>query len=366
MATARKLPSGNWNCQVYSHTEQITNPDGTTKEKRVYKSFTCDIPGPKGKRECERMAAEWAAEKERHQKCNLTFGDALDRFLSSRKSVLSPSTMRGYLCDAKHLAPLRGIRLDRLTQDHIQQLVGDLSLNHSPKTVSNIHGLISAVLRLYRPDFQIQTKLPAKERPNLTIPTDADIAALLDYVRGHSPEMELPILLAAFGPMRRGEICALEKSDISENVVHVCRAIVETPENTLQIKTPKTYAGDRYISFPDFVRTKWESVETNRLVQLTPSAISNRFFHIVKNAGVPHFRFHDLRHYSASIQHALGVPDAYIMARGGWENDSTLKSIYRHAMSDQTMRMNQVINSHFAEIAGNAAGAMQDEMQDEI
>lgn len=351
MATAKKLPSGAWRCQVYSHTEQIPQPDGTVKLKKIRKSFTCDIPGPKGKRECERMAAEWAAQKERHQTdCTLTFGEALDRFLADRKSVLSPSTMRGYLCDAKHLTPLRSIRLDRMTQEPIQQLVGTLAPNHSPKTVRNVHGLISAVLRLYRPDFILQTKLPAKERPNLTIPSDADIAALLDYVRDHAPDMELPILLAAFGPMRRGEICALEKTDISGNVVHVCRAIVETPENTLQTKTPKTYAGDRYISYPDFVKTKWESVETNRLVPLTPSAISNRFAHIVKNAGVPHFRFHDLRHYSASIQHALGVPDAYIMARGGWENDSTLKAIYRHAMSDQALRMNQVVNEHFEEL----------------
>ncbi|MCB7523198.1 tyrosine-type recombinase/integrase [[Clostridium] hylemonae] len=54
-----------------------------------------------------------------------------------------------------------------------------------------------------------------------------------------------------------------------------------------------------------------------------------------KQAGLNHFRFHDLRHYSASIQHALGIPDAYIMERGGWETDGTLKSIYRHTLKDK-------------------------------
>ena len=34
MATAKKLPSGSWRCQVLSHTEEYTKPDGTIgKEK---------------------------------------------------------------------------------------------------------------------------------------------------------------------------------------------------------------------------------------------------------------------------------------------------------------------------------------------
>lgn len=47
MPTAKKLPSGSWRCLVYSHTEEITNPDGSIKKKRIYESFTSNIPGPK-------------------------------------------------------------------------------------------------------------------------------------------------------------------------------------------------------------------------------------------------------------------------------------------------------------------------------
>ena len=57
---ARKLPSGSWRCRVYSHTEDVLQPDGSTKQKKVYKSFTCDDTTLKGKRKCEKMAAEWA------------------------------------------------------------------------------------------------------------------------------------------------------------------------------------------------------------------------------------------------------------------------------------------------------------------
>ena len=64
MPTAKKLPSGSWRCQVYSHTEDILQPDGTIKQKRVYRSFTSDVPGSKGKRLAEQMAADFAAGKE--------------------------------------------------------------------------------------------------------------------------------------------------------------------------------------------------------------------------------------------------------------------------------------------------------------
>lgn len=44
MATAQKLPSGSWRCQVFDHYETITTPDRSTKKKRIYKSFTSSDP----------------------------------------------------------------------------------------------------------------------------------------------------------------------------------------------------------------------------------------------------------------------------------------------------------------------------------
>ena len=46
MPTAKKLPSGSWRCQVYSHTEESIQPDGTVKKKRIYESFTNTDPSP--------------------------------------------------------------------------------------------------------------------------------------------------------------------------------------------------------------------------------------------------------------------------------------------------------------------------------
>lgn len=195
--------------------------------------------------------------------------------------------------------------------------------------------------------MRLNTVLPKKVRPELYIPTDSEIKRLMSYVSG--TELELPILLAAFGPMRRGEICALTTDNISGNRVHVCKNMVLNTEHEWIIKQPKSYAGDRYIDYPDFVAEKWKGLSGN-ITALNPNCITSRFSTVLRHAGLQHFRFHDLRHYSASIQHTLGIPDAYIMQRGGWVSDGTLKAVYRHALNDKEKEMSEIANEHFQEL----------------
>lgn len=349
MATAKKLPSGSWRVQVYSHTEEQLQGDGHIKKKRIYKSFTCDDPSPKGKRQAEKEAAAWAVEKENHTSVsNKTLGEAMDEYIALRSAILSPATIREYKRSRqKDLQNLMNKKLSTITQDMIQKEINHEALSHSPKSVKNMHGLLSAVISTYRPDFSLHTKLPERVRPKLYVPSDDDITLLMETVKGTS--LEIPVLLAAFGPMRRGEICALDSDHVSGNIVHVEYSMVLDNNNNWIIKRPKSYAGDRYISYPDFVINEISSKQ-GRIVELLPFQISNHFADILNKAGIPHFRFHDLRHYSASIQHALGIPDVYIMQRGGWGNDAVLKNVYRHAMEAQTEEMNKKANAYFTEL----------------
>lgn len=346
MATAKKLPSGSWRCLVYSHTETVKGKDGIEKQKRIYESFTSDDPSAAGKREAEYAAAKYALnKKEKSKVSHKTYGECLNDYIENRTAVLSPSTIREYKrsrrCDLQDLADMR---ICDLTQAIIQKSINRESQTHSPKSVRNMHGLLSAVLKEYRPNFALNTTLPQKVRPKIHVPTDAEIQALMTYIE--DTEMEIPILLAAFGPMRRGEICALDSMHINKNIVHVAYAIVLNDKNEWVRKSTKTYDGDRLIEFPDFVIKKLEH-KSGQIVNLLPSQISDRFSDVLKRAGIPHFRFHDLRHYNASVSHALGIPDQYIMKRGGWASDAVLKNVYRHTMSDRTEQMNQIANDHF-------------------
>jgi len=133
-----------------------------------------------------------------------------------------------------------GLDVTNITQDIVQKAINKESLTHAPKTVRNMHGLLTAVLNVYRPGFILNTSLPQKIPPKLYIPTDDDIKILLKHV--NDEDMMTAILLAAYGSMRRSEICALESTDIFEQIIHVQRALVMDENKKMGSKTYEVYS----------------------------------------------------------------------------------------------------------------------------
>lgn len=345
---ARKLPSGSWNCRVTDHYE--IDKDG--KKKRVYRSFTVDDPSKKGKIACEKMALEWMANKtyERERRgsdANMLVREAVERYIDIKRNVLSPSTIRGYKKSTVRMDPIADVCLNKLTTPMVQKWVNDMSAEISPKSVSNIYGLLAAVCGTFAPETTLRVKLPQKKIYHGYVPTDADIKALIEYVKVNDPDLVIPIYLAAFGTLRRSEICGLLAGDVDRHAgtVHVHRAMVERSYRDTVLKdTPKTSASDRVVQLPDKIIALLPT--DGPITPLSPSVLSNRFARAVARCGLPHFRFHDLRHYAASIMHAIGIPDVYIMAKGGWSSDATLKRIYRGTMDDWTDHYNSLTLDH--------------------
>lgn len=84
MATAKKLPSGNWRILAFSGYKII---DG--KKRRTYESFT-----GKTKKDVNLQFALWQNSK--HRDANMSVGEAIDGYISLKENVLSPSTVRGF------------------------------------------------------------------------------------------------------------------------------------------------------------------------------------------------------------------------------------------------------------------------------
>lgn len=336
MATAKKLPSGAYRCLIFDHME-----DG----KRKYKSFTAPT-----KKEAELKATQYVMDKEekqKNQKNKNIFREELEKYIITKEAVLSPSTIRGYRNIQKMLNEnykrFCDMKISDIEQDDVQNVISDLSKTKSPKTVRNYHGLISSVIGS---NLALNTTMPQKVQPELYIPSDNEIRALVNAVK--NTELEIPVLLGAFCMMRRGEICGLSMKDIKGTTIHVHHSLVLGTDKEWHLKAPKTKTSDRYIEAPEFVVDRIK--EIGHITNLNPHSITIMFQRVLDRNNINHFRFHDLRHYSASIRHALGIPDAYIMADGGWSSDKVLKSVYRHAMSDRRKEMSDKINSHFGEI----------------
>ena len=216
-----QLPSGQFRVQVYDYTDD----DG----KKHYKSFTAA-----SKKLAQLAAAEWKANKDKPAPVvnDLSINDAAKRYLEVKKGVLSPSTLRGY--EGYLSGKFGALRLPELDNTAIQIWISDLAAKVSPKTVRNAYGLLSVTLEMFAADFRVRVTLPAKKKAELYCPSDDDVRKLLNHIKG--TELEIAVLLAAFGPLRRGEICALTDNDVHGNTIDVSRSMVKGADHESQMK----------------------------------------------------------------------------------------------------------------------------------
>ena len=329
-----------WTCRV-----RYIGADGEEHRARI----TADK-----KADCVKEAVEFLNEREKERQRKLqhpdsfTFKEAAERYIKGREAICSPSSIREYKrALGMYYEPILGLDLYEITREDVQLLANSWATFLSPKTVRDRHGFISAVMRAYRPDFILNTALPQKVKKSLYTPTDQDVKHLIESVR--DTRLEAPVLLSALASLRRSEICALKESDIGKGYITVTKAVVLDPDGNWVQKGTKSEAGTRTTYLPEQVTDRLKKLCVNgKVTQMTPNQISSAFSHAVKAAGLPHFRFHALRSYYASILHSLGVPDKYIMEWGGWHDEKTLHNHYQKAMQDKIPDMAQIGINHFS------------------
>lgn len=332
MSKAKKLPSGTWRAMAYLGKDA----DG----KKKYKSVTAST-----KKEAEYMAAMIALYR-KDVKTNITVIDALTAFLESRRNVISPSTEREYSAMIRRAyTSIERIKINRLSNPMIQKWINESAKTKSAKTIKNEFALLASALRIGDKIITLdQFRLPQQIKKEMYIPTEDDIKLILSLADG---DYKVAVLLAAFGTMRRSEICALTPADLQGTIATVNKAMVKNEKREWVIKTTKTLGSTRKVLLPQFVADEFRK---NGQLQKTPDAITRMHERMIKNAGIPAFRFHDYRHFSASILHALGMPDKYIMERGGWSSNRTLQNIYQHTIDSVTQAENDRVNDYFSNI----------------
>lgn len=321
MANAKMLPSGSWRVRIFSHCEG---------KKRVYKSFT-----GKTKRDAERMAAEWSL-KRTGADSRQSVSESVEIYISSRNGLVSPSTLRAYRSYLKHhIDDIGEMPKDDIDLPRVQAWISSMSKELKPKTVKEIVSLVQSAIGR---KLMVTTPLPSQMEQHT--PTDDEVKDILDRA---SEPMKVAILLASFCSLRRGEICALTDKDFRNGTVRVSKTMVRDVTGDWIIKAPKTPGSIRTVPVPEEIM---KMIGKGKVVPWTPDMLTKKFLKLTDNQ----FRFHDLRHYYASTAHYLGVPDAYIMANGGWKTDSVMKRVYREALEDKKKEENEKILRHFQRV----------------
>ena len=328
---AKKLPSGMYRARLFLGEGE----DG----KKHYKSFTA-----KTKREAEKMALNYEESMQQSEK--MTFSKAFDDYIESKSNVLSPSTLRGYKQMENYYDSIKDKDISEIDQTDVTRLINNFAGNHSPKTVRNCYSLLCAVIRAKIPDASFNVTMPQKEVLQYYIPKDSELKELLSYTREHNYDLYIAILLASTGTMRRSEVCGLSADDIKGCVVHVHNVMVLNEHREWVLKSvAKNSTSDRYIEYPQKVID--ELPKKGMICKINPDRVSVEFHRSLKKLGLPNFRFHDLRHYAATIMHAMGIPEAYIMERGGWKTNTVLNQVYRGTRSDFSKKYSDKTNEYF-------------------
>ena len=263
----------------------------------------------------------------------------------------------------RHITPALGaVRLTQLSPELIngyyRWLLEDRAL--SPNTVRKHHILLhtaleSAVRQRAIPINPTLRAIPPRALPSRVLCyTPARLARLLREVEG-SP-LELPVKLACYLGLRRGEALGLrwQDVDLQAGLLTVRWARTAVGYHIVE-KPPKTDDSCRTLSLPATdgllpllrrlqARRKKRGVPCGPGDYLVlnaagrpwhPNALSAAFAAFVANRGLPPITLHGLRHTFASVANDARVPMYQISRAMGHSSPSVTQRIYTH-LFDQT------------------------------
>lgn len=319
----RKRKDGRWEGRV----ELPPDPQGNRKQKYVYADK---------RQECQRLVNELIYKLETSDFADagrLTVDAYLTDWFDTYCEKLTASTRQGYKNYIfNHIIPFfKGFKLKNLKPIHIEEFYNSERKKYKEKTVLQIHAIFSRALGDAVKNNLI-TKNPCKlvsppspEEFEADIPSVELYFAIAEAARG--TEHEIPVLLAGMCGLRRSEVFGLTWNDIDfEEATLTVRQAIVTAEKMLDKKKPKSKKSARTISIPAEVLAV---LSANKAVGYIVSAdgdvahpgnYSHWFKNFLKTNNLPHIRFHDLRHFHATLMLEAGVPLKHAQSRMGHSN----------------------------------------------
>jgi integrase len=281
------------------------------------------------------------------------------------KPTKEPLTYESYERTVRlHLAPELGRhRLTTLLPQHVQALLRHKQASGlSARSVQNIRAVLRIALgramkwELVDRNVATLVDVPKVEREEVHPWTHDEAMRFLDSCRTHRLGALFAVALAM--GLRKGEALGLRWQDVDFVLgrLSVRHQLQRTKERGLILKVPKTPRSRRTLPLPDEVAVsllahatiQWEEREvagrrwrqTNHVFATTigtpiePTSVNEVFNRLVARAGVPVQRFHDQRHWCATLLLAQGVAPRVVMELLGHTQISTTLSLYGHVLDE--------------------------------
>lgn len=268
----------------------------------------------------------------------ITFREVATEWYELRQPQLKESTSIKYLnlLNSYMLPQLGNKTLDALTHDSIKKFCNELLIaggkkgsGLSAKTVSDVLSIIRNILK-----YCIDTgRIPACDARSVTVKqtqkemrifSRSEQERLCKYLYTNLNPCNIGILICLFTGIRVGEICALQREDISlsERTIHVHQTMqrIQTPDSmehktAIIISTPKSSCSIRTIPLPDelacIISTFIDSssgyfLTGSKTKYIEPRTMQNHFKQVLKESSVDNANYHALRHTFATRCVELG------------------------------------------------------------
>jgi len=260
----------------------------------------------------------------------------------------------------KHIIPskLGALKIKKMLPIQLQEFYNEKSKTLSGKSVGKLHSFLNLVLKTAMKNRLIKynpidgVDKPKSKKFKHTIYSQEDFSRLMLLTKGTFDEV--CIMLAGVCGLRRGEIFGLRLRDIDFKECKI--SIFETKVRMMGpwiIKDPKSETSQRKIKVPKFVIDVInEYLKTLKVVpeqicdKYKPSSYSQHFKKLLVNNNLPHIRFHDLRHFNATLMMRNNVPDTVASGRLG-HSQVQMTRLYQHSSSEMDNEASNPIEDAF-------------------
>jgi integrase len=288
------------------------------------------------------------------------------QWLAHARGRVRAVTYEGYeVLLRRHVLPRLGqLQLQELDPLQVQGLYSELLAGDaengglSAGTVLNLHLVLNQAFaqavrwQLLAANPVAGAQPPRPRRPPRLLVDPALLARLLASVAGSW--LEVPAAIAAATGMRRGEILALRRADLTSDLtaLRVQRTLQPTRQG-LVFEQPKTARSRRTVLLPAFLRPYLERQLADQATRragaaawqeqgllidrgdgrpLNPDTLSAGWARHLRRQQLPPIRFHDLRHAHATLMLAQGVHPKVVSERLGHASVGITLDTYSHVL----------------------------------
>ncbi|MED1603596.1 site-specific integrase [Alkalihalophilus marmarensis] len=296
---------------------------------------------------------------------NSVFMEFFDSWLEHKKIAIQHSTYLRYKHTKRYLLEpyFKNIKIYQIDESILSEFISSLvGRELAPSTIrrgwTTVRAVLKKAAKKHAFNMEICEDILLPQMQNISnVWTEEQINNFLDAPNKHK-KLSRHYNACAFAlltGMRKQEVLGLRWRDVyfEEKLCHIQQTVTETENGFDVVSRGKTNSSLGKVALPDkaFYYLKRQKVqqeidktllEDNYEDQdlifcrkdgkvLKPSLLNNGFRLVIKKLGLPHIRFHDLRHTHATYLLSKGINPKVIQERLRHKDIRTTLGIYGHA-----------------------------------